>query len=80
LEITNNIVKEHNITCLMITHNMESALTMGNRTIMMNSGKVIYDVSGAEREKETVNSLIDKFKDEAGKSLASDAMLLKNDK
>ena len=80
LEITNNIVKENNITCLMITHNMESALSMGNRTIMMNSGKVIYDVSGEQREKETVESLIEKFKDEAGKSLASDEMLLKGNK
>ena len=46
----------------------------------MNSGKVIYDVSGEQREKETVESLIEKFKDEAGKSLASDEMLLKGNK
>ncbi|MCR5754681.1 MAG: ABC transporter ATP-binding protein, partial [Acetatifactor sp.] len=63
-------------TCLMITHNMQSALELGNRTIMMNFGKVIYDVAGEERQKLTVKDLLGKFKETAGKELDNDRMLL----
>ncbi len=49
LALTTKIVEENNLTCLMITHNMASALSLGNRTIMMNQGKIVLDVEGAER-------------------------------
>ena len=49
LNLTSKLVDEHKLTCLMITHNMQSALDLGNRTIMMDHGKIIYDVSGKER-------------------------------
>lgn len=76
LELTQKIVSENNLTCLMITHNMQSALDLGNRTIMMNQGKVVMDVSGEERKSLTVPDLLLKFKDEAGKELDNDRMLL----
>ena len=76
LEITKSIVKENNITCLMITHNMQSALDLGNRTIMMNNGDIVYDVSGAEREKTTVADLLDCFKTKVGAALDNDRMLM----
>ena len=76
LELTQSIVKEHSLTCLMITHNMQSALELGNRTIMMNGGKVIYDVSGEERSKLTVDDLLEKFKIKVGEALDNDRMLL----
>ncbi len=76
LELTQKIVSENNLTCLMITHNMQSALDLGNRTIMMNQGKVVMDVSGEERKLLTVPDLLLKFKDAAGKELDNDRMLL----
>ena len=76
LELTNSIVKDNNLTCLMVTHNMRQALLMGNRTIMMNAGKVIYDVSGEERAALTVQDLLDKFKQVSGETLDNDRMLL----
>ncbi|MCD8390795.1 MAG: ATP-binding cassette domain-containing protein, partial [Firmicutes bacterium] len=51
MEITNKIVTRNNLTTLMITHNMKSALRTGTRTIMMDSGNIILDISVAERDK-----------------------------
>ena len=76
LAITKSIVEEKRITCLMITHNMQSALELGNRTIMMNRGKIIYDVEGEERKRLTVRDLLEKFHEAAGKELDNDRMLL----
>ena len=76
LNLTKRIVEEHQLTCLMITHNMQSALELGNRTIMMNAGKIILDVTGEERAHMTVADLLDRFKQAAGKALDNDRMLL----
>lgn len=76
LELTKKIVGENSLTCLMITHNMQSALELGNRTIMMNQGKIVMDVSGDERKSLTVSDLLLKFKDASGKELDNDRMLL----
>lgn len=76
LDLTTKIVEENKITCLMITHNMQSALDLGNRTIMMDHGKIIYDVANEERKGITVNDLLEKFKSSVGKSLSNDRMLL----
>lgn len=76
LAITEEVVKTNNLTCMMITHNMQSALELGNRTIMMNHGRIILDVSGKERAGMTVQDLLDKFKEQSGKELDNDRMLL----
>ena len=76
LKLTKEIVKDRNITCLMVTHNMHQALELGNRTLMMDSGHIVFDVSGGERDKLTVDELLEKFKDNAGKSLDNDRILL----
>ena len=76
LELTETIVKDNNLTCLMVTHNMQSALDLGNRTIMMNQGNVVMDVEGDERKALTVPDLLLKFKEAAGKDLDNDRMLL----
>lgn len=76
LKLTKEIVKDRNITCLMVTHNMHQALELGNRTLMMDSGHIVFDVSGGERAKLTVDDLLEKFKDNAGKSLDNDRILL----
>lgn len=76
LNLTTQIVDENKITCLMITHNMQSALGLGNRTIMMDSGRIIYDVANEERNGLTVQDLLDKFKSSVGQNLDNDRMLL----
>lgn len=76
LELTENIVSEQKLTCLMVTHNMQSALDLGNRTVMMNNGKIIFDTSGEERTKLTVSDLLQKFREASGNDLDNDRMLL----
>ena len=76
LEITKNVVAEHNITTMMITHNMNDALTLGNRTLMMDSGRIVLDICGEERRGLTVPDLLERFKSGAGKGLDNDRILL----
>ena len=76
LALTQEIVREHRLTCLMITHNMQSALELGNRTVMMNHGKILMDIAGEERRSLTVGDLLLKFREASGKELDNDRMLL----
>lgn len=76
LRITKEIVAENNITTMMITHNIESALHLGNRTIMMHEGKIILDLKGKEREGMTTESLLALFKEKSKKTLDNDRILL----
>ena len=76
LELTRRIVAEHRITCLMVTHNMAQALSLGNRTLMMAEGSIVLDVSGAEREGLTVSDLLERFRSGAGHALDNDRILL----
>lgn len=77
LSLTKKIVEEHNICTMMITHNMNSALEYGTRTIMMHEGRIIIDIKGKERENMTVNSLIEQFNIRSGIELDDEKMLLK---
>lgn len=76
LQITRDVVAKHQITTLMVTHNMQNALDLGNRTLMMDSGKIILDIQGKEREGLTVNDLLERFHAGAGKTLDNDRILL----
>ena len=76
MDLTNEIVHENNTTCLMITHNMHQGLKTGNRTFMMADGKIILDLNKEEREKMTINELMEKFKEGAGSELDDDRILL----
>ncbi len=76
LKLTRDIVAKKNITCLMVTHNMRQALEMGNRTLMMDNGRIILDIEGEERKTMTVDSLLEKFKRQAGEMLNNDRILL----
>ena len=75
-ELTARIVSENRLTCLVITHNMQSALTQGNRTLMMEGGEIIFDIAGEERDNMTVEDLLNKFRTRSGRSLDNDRMLL----
>ena len=76
LALTRSIVEDNGLTCLMITHNMQSALELGNRTIMMHAGRIIYDVDGKERASLTIRDLTERFREASGRVLATDRMLL----
>ena len=76
LKITKEIVEENNITTMMITHNISSALELGNRTIMMDFGKIILDIKEEDRSHMTVPEVLELFKQESHKALDNDRMLL----
>ena len=76
LELTEQIVTENHLTTLMVTHNMNDAIRLGNRLIMMHEGNVIYDVRGKEKKALTVPDLLQKFEEVSGGELANDRMLL----
>lgn len=76
LDLTEKIVAKDNLTTIMITHNMKDAIAIGNRLIMMNDGKIIYDVSGEEKKALTTADLLDKFKVTSGTELDNDRILL----
>ena len=76
MEITNRIVKRNRITTMMITHNMNSALKTGNRTIMMDSGEIILDVSGEERDRMSLDDLLNLYSLKKKEAFANDRMLL----
>ena len=76
LDLTEKIVAKDNLTTLMVTHNMKDAINIGNRLIMMNEGRVIYDVSGQEKKNLKVPDLLKKFEEVSGEDFANDRMLL----
>ena len=76
LELTREIVETDRLTCLMVTHNMQTALELGNRTLMMDGGRIIFDAEGVERAKLTVPDLLVLFKNAAGRELNNDRMML----
>lgn len=78
LELSDKIIKENNLTALMVTHNMKDAIVHGNRLIMMNNGKIILDISGEEKKKLTVDELLKKFEMVSNSKLENDRMLLSN--
>ena len=75
LEISDMLIAENKLTAMMVTHNMRDAIAHGNRLIMMNAGKVIFDVSGEEKKKLTVDDLIQKFSQNSGDMLSDRALL-----
>ncbi len=76
MEITNNIVHKNNLTTLMITHNLSSALVTGSRTIMMDEGSIILDVSGEQREGMSLDDVLNMYSLKRNKVFDNDRMLL----
>ena len=76
LTLSDQIIKEHNLMTMMVTHNMKDAIRYGNRLIMMNEGKIILDIKGDEKKNLTVQALMDQFVKASGEELASDRALL----
>ena len=79
LKITRDVVAQHSITTLMVTHNMKNALELGTRTFMMDGGRIVLDIQGQERQGLTVEDLLERFRAGAGKELDNDRILLSDD-
>ncbi len=76
MEITRRTVEANRLTTLMITHNMSSALAIGNRTVMMDAGQILFDLSGQQRAETTVDDLLRLYSDSRHRNLDNDRMLL----
>ncbi len=75
MDITKQLVAEKNITTMMITHDINAALKTGTRTIMLDDGKIVLDISGKVREEMTVPKLLELYSAESKKQFANDRML-----
>lgn len=76
LELTERIVREQQLTTMMVTHNMNQALKLGNRLIMLHRGEIILDIRGKEKESLRVEDLLARFYTIKGEAFSSDKMLL----
>lgn len=75
LDITETVVHRDELTTLMVTHNMNQAITLGNRLIMLHQGKIILDISGEDKKGLKVEDLLERFYSLRGESMATDRML-----
>jgi putative ABC transport system ATP-binding protein len=75
MAITESVVREHGITALMVTHNIESALSAGDRTIVMSGGKLALSLDGEARRGMTVEGLVRLYSSAAGDSFGDSALL-----
>lgn len=76
LELTRKIVAQNHITTIMITHNIKSALNLGSRTVMMNGGSIVLELSGEERRGMTTARLLELFHEKSREDLDNDRILL----
>lgn len=75
-EVTADLIARNRITTLMITHNLEHALKLGNRLIMMHKGQIVLDVKGEEKATMTIPRLLKKFEQLQGEQFTEDRALL----
>lgn len=61
MELTDRIVKEKDLTTIMVTHNLRYAVEYGNRLLMMHQGKIVLDIAGEEKQKMKVDDILGKF-------------------
>ena len=78
LKLTEMIIKKEKMTTMMVTHNMEIALRLGNRLVMMHRGKVIVDIGEERKNTLTINDLVNAFEQAAGEKFDDDSVLLSN--
>ncbi|NLJ34302.1 MAG: ATP-binding cassette domain-containing protein [Firmicutes bacterium] len=75
-DLTERIIADNGITTLMVTHNMENAIKMGNRLIMLQEGKVILDIRGLQKSRLSVSKLLEMFREAQGSDFSYDEALL----
>lgn len=76
LDLTTRIITEQKKTALMVTHSMKQALEVGDRTVMLHQGQVVFDIAGQEREGLTVADLLQLFEKQRGLEITDDSLLL----
>ncbi|MCI1208563.1 MAG: ATP-binding cassette domain-containing protein [Treponema sp.] len=76
LNLTQTIIERDHLTVFMVTHNMRDAIKYGNRLIMMNEGRIMYDVKGEEKAHLAVADLLEMFEKASGGEFSNDRMLL----
>ncbi len=76
MKLTEEIVSRNHTTCLMVTHNLHQAVSVGNRTLMMAGGNIVLDLTGSERGSLTISDLMRMFREQAGRELDNDRILL----
>ena len=76
MSLTEKIITGEQLTAVMVTHNMQNAITYGNRLVMMDRGKIILDIAGEEKSKLTIEDLLEKFREISGTQFASDRALI----
>ncbi len=75
-ELTADIVEKFELTTLMVTHNMQQALDLGDRLFMMDAGEVIFDVNGEEKQNLTIEHLLQEFQKKRGTQFEDDRAIL----
>lgn len=80
LQITQDIVAQNHTTTMMVTHNIGAALSLGTRTIMLEQGKIVLDLSGRTRDALDVPGLLALYRETVGASLDTDRMLLTHER
>lgn len=73
IHLTNRIIRDHELTTVMVTHNMHQAINFGDRMIMLHEGKIQFDVAGEEKKRLTVEAVVKKF----GEKLEDETLLCK---
>ncbi|HET9715972.1 MAG TPA: ABC transporter ATP-binding protein [Pseudolabrys sp.] len=76
MRLTDSVVRQFEITTVMVTHSMRQALDFGSRIVMLHQGSIILDISGADRASVTLDNLLDLFRRKEGKELVDDQLLL----
>lgn len=76
LQLSDMIIKREKMTAIMVTHNMEIALSYGNRLIMMHKGRIIVDIGEADKKTLGVSDLVTAFGRAAGEQFNDDSILL----
>ena len=75
LALSEELINEHNLTTMMVTHNMKDAIRHGNRLIMMNTGRIIFDIAGEAKRQLTVDDLMREFAKAGGEDMEDRALL-----
>ena len=61
MDLTDQIVREKNLTAVMVTHNLRYAVEYGNRLLMMHQGKIMLDLAGEEKKAVKVDDILQQF-------------------
>ncbi|MFD2639429.1 ABC transporter ATP-binding protein [Piscibacillus salipiscarius] len=76
IKLTKDLVEKQQLTTVMVTHQMEQAIELGNRLWMMDEGSIIFEANEEQKQDLTVPDLLNEFEKVRGKRMTSDKALL----